>query len=428
MQHASPSRIEEHLRFLTEEIGVRLAGSPGERRAADYVGEQFAAAGARVLMETFPVRERRVEKEELEILMDGDWRGFACSLFSNTPGTGGQPVEAELYFFESPAAYRNPDLSHLRGKGVVHLGCHIESRDQYRRLLAAEPAFLLAVDIRYPADVPLADGMFPAYTEAVGAVPTINVAYMDAWEWKQRGATRARLRVTGGMRPGTSQNVIADLPGQSLDVMVVGGHHDTQAASVGADDNGSGVAALLELARLLGHKRRKRGIRLISFGAEEQLSVGSAAYVRRHRAELGSVPFMFNVDSFGSLLGWNELTCNGPEEMVRAVVQPFEARGHWVQPTSRVMPYADHFPFLAAGIPAAFLSRNNCTAGRFFHHRPDDDLSRVSTHLMAGLVDAGAALLSDLAEVDPFPFPRRIPSEQAAQTQRVWEDLFGGWR
>src|SRR5262249_44179150 len=150
--------------------------------------------------------------------------------------------------------------SSLRGKAVVHLGCHIESREHYRRLIQAEPAFLLFVDVRYPGNTPLADGMFPAYTRAIGARPTVNVAYMDAWRWKVENASRARLAVTGGMQPGTSTNVIADLPASEADasLLYVGAHHDTQAGSPGADDNGSGVSGLLELARVLSQTPRRR--------------------------------------------------------------------------------------------------------------------------------------------------------------------------
>ena len=81
----------------------------------------------------------------------------------------------------------------------------------------------------------------------------MNVAYMDAWRWRQEGATRARLRVDGGMRPGRAANVIAELPGTDpgAGVIYVGAHHDTQAGTPGADDNGSGTVILLETARLV---------------------------------------------------------------------------------------------------------------------------------------------------------------------------------
>jgi hypothetical protein len=430
LPRASSERLEADLRVLAEDIGIRLAGSPAEEAAARYVRGELERSGAQVHTESFPMRERRVESEELEVFLGGAWQRFPGSLFSNTPGTEGQWREAPLVFFESPAEYQRADLSHLRGKAVVHLGCHIESREHYRRLMEAGPAFLLFVDVRYPGAVPLADGMFPAYTEALGAVPTVNVAYMDAWEWKKEGAGAARLRVRGGMRPSTSQNVIAEFPGTGGEILFVGGHHDTQAASPGVDDNGTGTAAVLELARLLrGLAPLRRAMRLVCFGAEEQLSVGSAEYARRHREELArSGAFMLNFDSFGSHLGWLELFAGGPQGMADFLSGAFAHHDLYLAAHTEVMPYADHFPFVAAGVPAATLIRSNCTAGRFFHHRPDDDLSRVSTGLMARVLDASLAALVELASAESLPFPRKIPDEQSAAVQHCWNDLFGGWQ
>jgi hypothetical protein len=418
------------LQVLTRDIGVRLAGSAGERRAAGYAAEQFERLGARVSVEEFPVLERHVERFDLRLRLGAKWVRFPGSLMSSTPGTDGRPLTAPLVFFEAPTEARREDLSHLTGKAVVHLGSHIESRAYYRRLMAARPAFLLVVDVRFPGATPLADGMFPAYTRAIGAVPTVNVAFLDAWRWKAEGASAVRLTIRGGMRPGVSQNVVADLPGSDPDagLLLLGAHHDTQADSVGADDNAVGVACLLALTRQLAPLRRRRGIRLISFGAEEQLSVGSAEYVRRHRPELRrQARLMFNLDACGSLMGWTTLVVNGPRQLTDLVVPCFERAGQYVQPTNDIMPYSDHFPFAAAGIPSIFLGRVNCTAGRFFHHRADDDMSRVSVPLLATFTDVVGSLMMKLANARRLPFPATIPPVQATQVRRYWNDLFGGW-
>ena len=430
VEPVSPNRLGAYLHVLCEEIGVRLAGSSGEARAADYCGRIFAEAGAGVAWEPFAVKSRVVTGQRLEVRLGEGWAPFPCSLFSSTPGTDGQWVQAPLVFFEAPTEVRRPDYAHLRGKAVVHLGCHIESRDAYRRLMAARPAFLLLVDVRYPGSVPLADGMFPAYTRALGAVPTLNVAYQDAWRWRVEGAGEARIAVAGGMRDAESQNVIAELPGTDPDAEIVylGAHHDTQADSVGADDNGTGTAGLLELARVLAPIPRRRTIRLVCFGAEEQLSAGSAFHVRARREEVGArAGVIFNLDSIGSWLGWNDLVLNGPAAL-EAYLRPFlEQRDLYARVVREIMPYADHFPFVAAGIPGVTLIRSNCTAGRFFHHRPDDDLSRVSVDVVAPLLDAFAALVADLASRRRMPFARAVPARQARAAAPFWEDLFGGW-
>ena len=87
IERVSPDRAHAHLLTLTQEIGVRLAGSDGERTAAEYIAGRFAETGATVSTEEFPVFERAVRNESLEVLIDGRWTAFSCSLLSNTPGT-----------------------------------------------------------------------------------------------------------------------------------------------------------------------------------------------------------------------------------------------------------------------------------------------------------------------------------------------------
>jgi hypothetical protein len=430
MLHADPRRIARDLDVLVRDIGVRLAGTPGERAAADHVLATARAIDAHAWDEPLPMRARAVSEEQLEIEIDGAWQSFACSLFSSTPGTDGAWRTADLTTL-TPTDYQRDDLGYLRGKAVIHMGCHIASRASFQRLMDAAPAFLLMVDTRYPADTPRADGMFPEYTAAIGAVPTLNVAHHDAWAWTAARATRARCRVVGGMVPATSQNVVIDLPGTDLadDVLYASAHHDTQANSPGADDNGSGVAAVIELARLLQPLPRRRTIRLISFGAEEQLSVGSADYVRTHRDEVSRRGrCMYNLDSFGSHLGWLQLYVNAHPDFEASLRPWFRAADLYYQTITAVVPYADHFPFVAAGIPGLFHHRVNCDGGRFFHHRPDDDLTRVSPEVIARDVGAVAHWFHAMAQADTLPFTPSIPDAQRPAVEACWDDLFGGWK
>jgi carboxypeptidase Q len=430
MIEMASDQVRCDLEVLTRDIGVRLAGSPGEHEAAAYVAAECRRAGALVSIEEFAVRERAVIAETLDVRIGGEWRRFPCSLLSNTPGTEGRAVEAPMALIDAATGYQRGDLGFLTGKAVVHLGSHIEDADHYRRLLEARPAFLLFVDVRYPGSVATSDGMFPAYVHHFGAVPTASVAYQDAWSWQVGGADAARLQVDGGMRPGRSQNVVAELPGSdpAAGVIYVGAHHDTQAASVGADDNGTGVAAILGLTRALALSPRRRTIRLVSFGAEEQLSVGSASYVRRHRQELAaSGRLMFNFDSFGSHLGWTYLVCNGDTGIAPVFVAALAERQQYVKVVDDLIPYADHFPFVAAGVPAAWVGRDNCTAGRFFHHRPDDDLTRVSCPLVATIASAVGAALESLGNLETWPFAAGHDEARRTAAAKTWQDLFGGW-
>src|SRR3954452_9757999 len=91
---ASPERLAHDLAVLAGDIGIRLAGTPGERAAADYVIACAREIGADVWEETFPVNARIVSEEQLELRVGGLWHRFPCSLFSNTPGTNGEGLSA----------------------------------------------------------------------------------------------------------------------------------------------------------------------------------------------------------------------------------------------------------------------------------------------------------------------------------------------
>jgi Zn-dependent M28 family amino/carboxypeptidase len=136
---------------------------------------------------------------------------------------------------------------------------------------------------------------------------------------------------------------------------------------------------------------------------------------------------MFNFDAFGSLLGWSYLVCNGPDEMAAFLIRHFSAADIRVQLNHSLIPYSDHFPFVAAGVPAAWIGRNNCEAGRFFHHRPDDDMSRVSCPLVAQVTGAVAAALQELANCDALPFASTLDAALRAGASTMWSELFGGW-
>ncbi len=86
----------------------------------------------------------------------------------------------------------------------------------------------------------------------------------------------------------TWNNLIVDLPGTDLarEVLIVGAHFDAVPNCPGADDNGTGAAALLELAAILPETPTRRTVRLVFFNLEEAGLKGSAAHVRALRPRL----------------------------------------------------------------------------------------------------------------------------------------------
>ena len=83
---------------MTDNIGIRLAGSPQEFLAAKYIVDEFSKYSPNVSIEEFPVNERYITSEKLEVKMNGEWSAFSCSLFSSAPSTDGKTVQAELVY------------------------------------------------------------------------------------------------------------------------------------------------------------------------------------------------------------------------------------------------------------------------------------------------------------------------------------------
>ncbi|MFH0988970.1 MAG: M20/M25/M40 family metallo-hydrolase [bacterium] len=121
---------------------------------------------------------------------------------------------------------------------------------------------------------------------------------------------------TSGSTISWQKNILATLPGTETAAgrIVVGGHYDSRANpdpmtySPGADDNASGIAAILEIARVFKEKkiRPQIPITFIAFGAEEVGLYGSAHHARTSKEQNDSIRFMVNLD----VISWCQLPPN----------------------------------------------------------------------------------------------------------------------
>lgn len=426
---ACTKQLYQDVAYLTQTIGERLTGSSNEKKAAEYLHERFLQYTSKCWLESFPIMHRCVEKQTLEVLINNEWVTLPTCLYNLSPTTNGESLEAELVYFDSHVDYQRPDLSYLQGKAVLHYGTQIISEEGYRRLMEAKPAFLLMVDTRYTSDLCIANSLLPAYVQEHGAVPTTDVAFFDTWKICTQGATRAKLTVAGYIKPSQSQNVIAELPGTDPagDILYCGAHIDGVANSPAADDNAVGCAILLELARILSQKPHRHTIRLIAFGAEEQLSVGSAVYVRAHRSEIEEKGrFMCNFDSCASAVGWFRFVINASTPLRRELTNIYHQNDVYFTEYLVPDPYNDLFPFTVAGVPGITHMRNNCEIGKFYHHRPDNSIEVLSMDAAAQLVNASAAFLTSLADQENLDSCMIDPSTTNTVAD-FWDMTYGGW-
>lgn len=197
---------------------------------------------------------------------------------------------------------------------------------------------------------------------------------------------------------GRSRNVVARHPGtgEATD-LIVGAHLDTVRGSPGANDNASGVAALLELARRI-RDRDDLSVTLVGFGAEEfqpgtgEHHIGSAAYVRAmDDEERDALEAMVSVDMIGRVRRFIVARLAGsPKGASRSLAQAVRDAG--MRPRVRVLgDISDHGPFARAKMPAAFL----WTGFEPNHHEPTDRVRAVPPRS----IGRGVRVLVALAEL-----------------------------
>jgi Iap family predicted aminopeptidase len=407
---AQTARILRDWRVLCEDIGERLAGTDGEEWAARYVLNEFERAGCQNChMETFPCRSRRKAEVHVEVDLGKGWQEVESAAVTGSSSTGGT-VEGEAVWLEMPehASLLEPDS--LSNRIVIIFGALPEVVEHHVLLVKARPLAVVHVDHRLPFDWAKNDGTYPLWVKKHGFPPTVTVPFRDAWSWKMTECIRLRVQMEMEMLEGESQNVVAEIPGSDPEkgLILIGAHHDSQAGNVGADDNASGVVAILELARMLQAKDFKRTIRLVSFGAEEQLSVGSARYVTDHRGELFNIGLMINFDSIASPLGHHQLFCSGGEDLANYTVDLLREKGLHVQLKREAVPFADHFPFTVYEVPSIWFFRENFPGGRWQHHSVHDNLDNVSTSVLMDVVSAVCRLVEDAAMREDLPFARGL--------------------
>ncbi len=419
---ADPARIEAHLRVLCEDIGCRLAGSPNEARAAEYIAAQYRALGLDTEVQEFPCICWESRQATLRAKRGRRWVEVPIQPNTQSPATPG-PIEGELVYLETahPWDLEGRDLT---GKIGLLFGSAYASLERMDRLCNSGLAALLYVDKRFPTDERVASGLIAGWIDHL-TLPTATVAYLPAWDLVRDGVREVRLHLDMRNFLSTSQNVVATLPGRrKLPPLVISGHHDCVATNVGAEDDGTGVAIPLELARLLAGEKPLRPIRFVSFGWEENLSEGARQYVAHPANRAETTALMINVDSVGCWMGTDEVWVTGDAKLRAFVRRHLAARRFVATLKPEITPYSDHYPFNLAGVPTVWLYRTNCPGGRWYHHSRFDTLDKLDMPRLARTTDLIASMVTDLSASADLPFPRDIPAAQRREVEQYRKDLF----
>ena len=207
---------------------------------------------------------------------------------------------------------------------------------------------------------------------------------------------------------GVSRNIIADKKGGTAGarkVVLVTAHLDSinlqggpAASAPGADDNGSGSAGLLEIARVFRDHRTKHDLRLILFGGEEEGLFGSKHYVAKLSAsERARIQAVVNMDMIASLnTSTQSVLLEGAtlsQRVINALKEAAAIYTHLTVETS-LNPFAsDHVPFINAGIPAVLTIEGADNANNRIHSA-NDTIDHVKSDLAVEILRMNVAFVA----------------------------------
>ena len=200
--------------------------------------------------------------------------------------------------------------------------------------------------------------------------------------------TTVQMKWTSHVETGTLFNVISVIRGYAPnkdEAVLIGAHRDhfgQQAGLLfaGADDNASGTAVLLEIARVLALAPAplKRSVLFVSFSGEEQGLLGSKLYVSQPILPFENTTVMINVDHAGAGNGRLTVGVTGLEKRTAQRIGELAALADKLD-VFGYFPGGDHVPFKEAGIPTVTV----VSGGVHPHfHQPSDTADRVDPEIL----------------------------------------------
>ncbi len=449
--------------LASDSLKGRKPGTPEGRVAAAYIAKRFSECGLQLMGERgfqyFDV-VTAVQADEKNRLAFNDFQGelgkdFVPVAFSENAGVTADVVFAGYGFdFENDSLrWRDYEGIDVKGKWALVLREDPEANNPQSPFLQQAPLRKKAMVARDKGAAGLLvvsgveldkeDQLMPLHYDQIesgAGLPIIHIkravadqllaksgktiAAIESELNKQRKPASFELNVAVSavasvvQTKAITQNVIALLPGAEArlknEFIIVGAHYDhlgfggpgsgsrrpdTLAIHNGADDNASGVAALLEVAEKLAANRQRlqRSLLFISFGAEEMGLLGSKFFTKNPLIDLKQVKMMFNLDMVGHLNSETKaITLGGTGTAVGldGIVQQHNSQyGFDLKLSPEGYGPSDHASFYAENIPVLFFF----TGVHEYYHTPDDDTERINLAGEKSIADYAYDLIVSLA-------------------------------
>jgi carboxypeptidase Q len=316
----------ENLRYLTKQIGGRLAGSPSMTKAENWGLETLKALGGDnvYLQECKVPNWNRGGEDKASVVRVADKkqkRALDILALGNSMGTGEDGVTAEVLALASFAELEERS-DEVKGKIVFfNYGFNPTNIEPfrsygeagiYRRIGASRAARYGAVGVLIRSLTEATDNNphtgVMAYNDSFPKIPAAALGLKDAdYLWttcKRNPGVKVSFTTNGSfLAEAIGNNVVAELKGTEFpnEFITVGGHLDSWDVNEGAHDDGAGVVQTIEILRALKAMdyKPKRTLRFVLFANEENGGRGGDKYAEEAKAKNEKHVFALESDAGG---------------------------------------------------------------------------------------------------------------------------------
>ncbi len=388
------SQIYENMLVLADEIGSRFAGTPSEKKAQDYLVKKLKEYGylnAKAVPFNYYGWKRGPVTLKMTAPVERDFD--AISLAMSPGGT----VEAEVINLGtgSPEEFEAINPEDVKGKIVLcssatsPTGKRVHRRTKYGYAVKYGAIGFIFMN-HNPGQLAPTGSLRPSYRMG-GEIPGVGVSLeTGALMLRLAKGKPVRVKLTDKSKvipDSKSANIVAELPGNTDEWIVVGGHYDGHDIAQGAMDNLSGTAVTLELARVLKpfEGKFRRGIRFICFACEEIGVTGSTCYVAGHLDQMENTAMMVNLElgglAFKDGMKHAAFTVYQPPEMMQWLERFLNEVAYPTSIHTGMSAASDHWPFVMQGVPAIYMheepSMRQLVQGRGWGHTTADCMDKV---------------------------------------------------
>lgn len=253
--------------------------------------------------------------------------------------------------------------------------------------------------------------------KSLGLQPFEKNSYTQNFDYKVRLNPHDSLDT----KANSGRNVIGYLDNKASKTIVIGAHYDhlglnehnnsTKPNSKGeihngADDNASGVAAVLELARMYAKNKTVENVNYVFalFSGEEDGLIGSKKLAETIKTKYPNVVAMLNMDMVGRLNDKKEMTVGGvgSSPIFTQLVEKNKPAGFNITLDQSGVGPSDHTSFYLKDIPVLFFF----TGTHADYHKPSDDEDKISYYGVKNITDYAFRIISDLSNQTSIEFTK----------------------